>query len=84
MRPEDVARFARRDWEAVSACKSEQWLEERRRRGVSWCFLVADDLRRQVSRQQPTWPTAAEHQADLDIHIRVGEALRRVDRTRGD
>ena len=84
VRPEDVARFARRDWEAVNACKTEQWLEERRRRGVSWCFRVADDLRRQVACQQPAWPTAAERQADLDTHVRVGEALRRVHRTRND
>ena len=84
VRPEDVARFARRDWEAVNACKTEQWLEERSRRGVRWCFRVADDLRRQVACQQPAWPTTAERQADLDTHVRVGEALRRVHRTRND
>ena len=80
VRPEDIAAFARRDWETAAAYKQAQWLEERRRRGVSWCFRLADDLRRQVARQQPTWPTAAERRADLDSHVRVGEALRRVHR----
>ncbi|MCC6766965.1 MAG: hypothetical protein IT293_20100 [Deltaproteobacteria bacterium] len=80
MRPEDIARFARRDWETLEAAKTEQWLEERRRRGVAWCFQVGDALRRQVARQQPTWPTAADREADLETHVRVGKALRRVDR----
>ena len=80
VRPEDIAAFARRDWRTAAVSKQAQWLEERRRRGVSWCFRLGDDLRRQVARQQPTWPTAEERQADLDNHVRVGEALRRVHR----
>jgi hypothetical protein len=81
VKPEDIAAFVRRDWRTAAASKKAQWLEERRRRGVAWCFRLADDLRGQVARQQPTWPTAAERQADLDSHVRVGEALRRVHRT---
>lgn len=80
VRAEDIAAFVRRDWSAAAANKQAQWLEERRRRGVMWCFRVADDLRRQVARLHPAWPTAAERQADLDNHVRVGEALRRVQR----
>jgi hypothetical protein len=84
VRAEDIAAFARRDWTAAAACKEAQWLEERRRRGVRWCFEVADGLFRQVVKQQPAWPAAGERQADLDTHVRVGEALRRVVRTGGN
>jgi hypothetical protein len=83
VRPEDITRFAGRDWEAIDASKTASWLEERRRRGVRWCFEVADGLRRQVARQQPGWPTAADRRADLETHVRVGEALRHVRRARG-
>jgi hypothetical protein len=74
----DLAAFAARDWEAVSASKETQWLSERRRRGVRWCLEVAEELRRQVLRRHPAWPTADERQDDLDTHVRVGNALRRV------
>jgi hypothetical protein len=81
VRAKDVAAFAGRDWAAIAAAKDAQWLTERRRRGTAWCVAVADDLRRQVQRQHPTWPTPEERQADLDTHVRVGSALRRVRRT---
>ena len=73
--------FAGRDWKSVAASKEAQWLTERRRRGIRWCFEVAEGLRRQVVRQHPDWPTAADRAADLDVHVRVGNALRRVRRT---
>ena len=78
VRAEDIAAFAGRDWKAVAACKEAHWLTERRRRGVRWCLEVAEGLRRQVVRQHPAWPTADDRQADLDTHVRVGNALRRV------
>jgi hypothetical protein len=80
VRAKDIAAFAGRDWTALAASKDAQWLAERRRRGIAWCFRVADDLRRQVLRQQPAWPSTKERLADLDTHVRVGEALRRVRR----
>jgi hypothetical protein len=76
--PKDLAAFARRDWKAAAACKESQWLTERRRRGVGWCLEVAEELRRQVVRQYPAWPTADDRRDDLDTHVRVGTALRRV------
>jgi hypothetical protein len=74
----DLAAFARRDWKTVAACKEEQWLTERRRRGVRWCLEVAEQLRRQVLRRHADWPTVDERREDLDTHVRVGTALRRV------
>ena len=68
----------------MEASKDAQWLEERRRRGVAWCFRIADNLRRQASRQHLSWPTADERQADLEMHVRVGQALRRVRRPGND
>jgi hypothetical protein len=84
VRPEDIAAFVHRDWQDVASSKDAHWLDERRRRGIAWCFRIADELRRQVARQQPAWPTACERQADLDTHVRVGEALRRVRRAGDD
>lgn len=80
VRPEDIAAFVRRDWAATAACKEAHWLAERRSRGVLWSIRVADELRRQVARVRPGWPTAEEREADLQTHVRVGEALRRVGR----
>ena len=78
MQAKDIAAFVRRDWSAVTACKEDQWLTERRRRGVRWCFEIAEDLRRQAARLHPDWPTVDERADDLDTHVRVGAALRRV------
>jgi hypothetical protein len=78
MRAEDLARFARRDWDALAASKETQWLAERMRRGVGWCLAVAEELRLQVKRRRPDWPTAADREDDLATHVRVGSALRRV------
>jgi hypothetical protein len=74
----DLASFANRDWNALEASKQTHWVTERRRRGVRWCFAVAEGLRRQVARQRPDWPTASDREADLAVHVRVGNALRRV------
>lgn len=79
----DLAAYARRDWETVAAAKEEQWIAERRRRGVRWCLEVADGLRRQVVQRHPSWPTRDERRDDLDTHVRVGAALRRVRHTGG-
>jgi hypothetical protein len=80
VRREDVAAFARRDWDAVVASKDEQWLAERRRRGVAWCIGIADELRRQVLAQRPGWPSPEEREEDLAAHERVAKVLRRVHR----
>ena len=80
MRAKDLATFAGRDWKALAASKEAQWLLERQRRGVRWCFEVAEGLRRQVARRHLEWPTASEREADLATHVRVGNALRHVRR----
>jgi hypothetical protein len=68
----------------VAACKDAHWLAERRRGGVDWCLRVAEDLRRQATRRHLEWPTPEDRQADLDTHVRVGKALRRVRSARID
>ena len=78
MEAKDIAEFMRRDWNAKASCKDDQWLTERRRRGVRWCLEVAEGLRRQVLQRHPGWPTTDERRDDLDTHVRVGAALRRV------
>jgi hypothetical protein len=78
VRARDIAAFAGRDWAEAAACKEAQWLTERRRRGVRWCVAVAEALRREALRRQPAWPSVEERQDDLDTHVRVASALRRV------
>lgn len=78
MKKSDVAVFAGRDWAAIAASKEAHWLSERRRRGIPWCLEVAEGLCQQVSQQRSEWPSAEERQADIDTHVRVGEALRRA------
>jgi hypothetical protein len=40
VRPQDLLAFARRKWDDLAASRDEQWLVERRRRGVAWCVQV--------------------------------------------
>lgn len=77
----DLAAYVRRDWNTVAIAKEEQWIAERRRRGVRWCFEVADSLRRQAVQRHPAWQTADDRRDDLATHVRVGTALRRVRHT---
>lgn len=78
MNPDDVARFAGRDWDALSTAKTTQWLEERRRRGPGWGLRVGHELWRHAIAQRPDWPTAADRAEDLATHQRVSAALRRA------
>jgi len=39
---------------------------------------IGDELRRQVRRVQPEWPSAAERRADRATHLRVIAALERA------
>ncbi|HEY4119421.1 MAG TPA: hypothetical protein VGM56_16250 [Byssovorax sp.] len=44
---------------------------------------LGDELRRQVARVQPAWPSARERRDDHAAHLRVIELLERVPPRRG-
>jgi hypothetical protein len=78
MRREDIVAFARRDWAAVAASKRQRWAEQKARMTPAEALQVGDELRRHVRSLQQDWPTEADRQADLTVHVRVSEGLRRV------
>ena len=80
VRAEDMAAFLGRDWQAASESKDSHWLGQRRRGGVDWCLRIAEELRRAAMRQCVDWPSEEDRAADLENHVRVGAALRRVGR----
>jgi len=81
VRPEDIRAYLRRDWEAVARLKARFWVEDQERRGPLEALKIADGLRCHVAGIRPEWPSVEEREADLAVHIRVSESLRRVART---
>jgi hypothetical protein len=66
--------FAARNWDAVARSKAAMWQELTPADKIR----LADELRRQALLTRPGWPSAADRRADLQTHLRVSEALRRV------
>ena len=81
--PGSFLAYARRNWAELARLKAEYWAAWKRRHGARGGIRVADELRRQVLAMRPGWPTAAERREDLETHLRVAEALRRVAPRRG-
>lgn len=82
MRREDLVAFARRDWNAVALLKRRRWAEQKARMTPAEALRVGDELRLHVSALQEGWPSRADREADLAVHVRVSESLRRVDSRR--
>jgi hypothetical protein len=81
MFPDDLVRFARRDWAAVAAAKEAQWLRQKAAMTPADVLDMSDVMRRHALSLSPAWPSQAEREEDLRIHHRVGQALRAVTRT---
>jgi hypothetical protein len=77
-----IRELVARDWETVRRNKEAYWGERAARLGAAEAFRVADELRRQILRQHPTWPDAPQRQADLLSHARLADLLRRASSTR--
>lgn len=75
MRRTDLVDFARRDWAAVEAAKSEDWARRKESIGADRLLAAADGLRRSVARLRPDWPSAAEREADLAAHVELSRRL---------
>jgi len=81
-RAEDLQAFAARDWDLVTREKERWWAERGRQLSAEEKLRIGDMLRRHAQRLRPDWPSPEERRADLETHIRVSEALRRVPPTR--
>lgn len=66
--------------DAAEKVKTVYWVERLRRLGPVESLRVADELRHHVRALRPDWPGPLDREADLAVHLTVGEALRRVRR----
>lgn len=74
----DILLFAGRDWAAIEEEKARFWVERKRAMTPAAALAAADALRQFARRAKPDWPDDEERAADLEVHVRVGEALRAV------
>jgi len=81
MSPEDLVRFARRDWAALADAKERQWLRQKRSMSPADALHLSDLMRRHALAIRPDWPSQTERERDMETHHRVGQALRAVSRT---
>lgn len=82
METKDLIRFAERPWEVIGEGDAEHWLARKRELGPAEGIRMAAELRALVAVQRPDWPRPADRAADLEVHARVSEGLRRVHPTR--
>jgi hypothetical protein len=78
MKTQDLIRFTNRPWQVIGEADAAHWLARKRQLGPAEGIRMATDLRALVRVQRPDWPTPAEREADLSMHVRVSEALRSV------
>ena len=74
--------YLSRDWAAARQSKDAFWATRIARLGPIEGLRIADELRRQVVRQNPAWPGDEERSKDLAAHTRLSELLRRAGRPR--
>ena len=77
-----IREFVARDWAAVRRSKDHYWGERIARLGPLEGLRIADDLRRQVLMQDPSWPGTELRRTDLLSHLRLAELFRRADSAR--
>jgi hypothetical protein len=72
--PEDLRRFARRDWGAPARLSRKQRVE----RPVAEKIAMAIELYEAARATRPGWPDHADRRRDLEMHIRLKSLLRRA------
>ncbi|MBI1876285.1 MAG: hypothetical protein HYS05_20665 [Acidobacteria bacterium] len=82
MKRADVVAFARRDWRLIDEIKASYWVERKRTLPPAEAIRLGDDLRRYVLAVRPAWPSEADRDDDLSVHVRVAEALSAVSQHR--
>ena len=79
----DIQSYVSRDWAAARESKDAFWATRIARLGPLEGLRIADELRRQVIRQNPEWPSDQERDDDVAAHVRLCGLLRRAGLTRG-
>jgi hypothetical protein len=77
-----IREFVARDWDEARRNKDLYWRDRIARLGPGEAFRIAEELRRQMVRRVPAWPTAELRQKDLQAHARLARLLRRADSAR--
>jgi hypothetical protein len=72
--------FVERDWRALERDKERYWSAYKAEHGAAAGLTVADELRAQVRRARPDWPSEEERHEDLETHLRVLDVIGRVGR----
>jgi hypothetical protein len=81
--PEDLRRFIDLvDYRAAQRDKELYWRDWKKKHGPAAGIRIADELRRQVIAQRPSFPSDQERREDLEAHVREIEAFRRFDARR--
>lgn len=70
--------FAQRERRPLAGLKADHWRDRKERLGAGEALRVAEALRQWCLGRQPGWPGPGEREADLAVHVRVGEALRSI------
>ena len=68
------------NWAEVREAKEAYWAAGKAGMTPLEALQLADDLRAHVKSLRPEWPSAADRDADIELHSRVAEMLRRVRR----
>ena len=74
----EIQSYVSRDWAAARESKDAFWATRIARLGPIEGLRIADELRRQVIRQNPGWPSDQERRDDITAHTRLSGLLRRA------
>jgi hypothetical protein len=74
----EIQSYVSRDWAAARESKDAFWARRIARLGPIEGLRIADELRRQVIRQNPEWPNDQERADDMAAHTRLSGLLRRA------
>jgi len=77
-----IREFVARGWDEARRAKDAYWAERIARLGPVEALRIADELRRQMQRQHPSWPTQDERADDIAHHVRMAALFRRADAAR--
>jgi len=67
-----------RNWDEVREAKETYWAVRKPGMTPLEALQLGDELRAHVSSVRPDWPSPAERDADIEMHARVAEMLRRA------